>query len=46
MMKVDIKVDIDQTVDIDIVECDIEVDLSTDKIIENGLSMSNLQRTL
>ena len=33
------KVDIDQTVEIDTEDCYIEVDLSIDKIIEKGLSM-------
>ena len=39
MTKMDIKLDTDQTVEIDTLDFHIEVDLSTDKIIEKGLSM-------
>ena len=42
MTKVDIKVDTDQTVEIDIVDHHIEVDLNMDKIIEKGISVSKI----
>ena len=44
MAKIDIKIGTDQTVEIDIVDHHIEVDLSTDKIIEKALSVFKLHR--
>ena len=46
MTKVDIKVDINQTMEIDTVDCHIEVDLSTDKFIEKGLSMFKIMEEI
>ena len=39
IIKIDTTTDIDQTVAVCIVECHIEVELNTDKIIEKGHSM-------
>ena len=41
-----IMIDTDQTVEIDTVDCHIELDLRTDKIIEKGLSMFKITKEI
>ena len=46
MTRVDTKVDTDQTVETDTVDCHIEVDLSTDKIKGKSLSMFKISEEI